>query len=250
MKLKKSLGQHFLHDEQILHRIGAALPDVLNVPVLEVGAGAGALTKHLLLKDNMHLKVVEIDKEKCNILRKQFVDLVIIQQDVLTMSIPFTEPFWVVGNFPYYISTQIMFKLLDWKNELMGVVGMFQKEVAERICSKHNSKQYGILSVLLQSYFDVTYLFDVPPTAFTPPPKVMSGVIKLTPTPNAFEGNFSQLRFIVKAAFNQRRKMLRNSLKSAITPEDLQRTIFTKRPEHLSPNEFQALLPYLIKTLL
>jgi 16S rRNA (adenine1518-N6/adenine1519-N6)-dimethyltransferase len=158
------------------------------------------------------------------------------------MNAPFEGEFVVAGNFPYNISTQIVFQILDWKNQVPLMLGMFQKEVAERIVAKPHSKAYGILSVLTQAFYDVTYLFDVPPTSFTPPPKVMSGVILLK-RKAVFPVIASEKSFyhIVKMAFGQRRKMLRNPLKPYFTPAQLEDPIFTKRAENLSYNDYAAL---------
>jgi 16S rRNA (adenine1518-N6/adenine1519-N6)-dimethyltransferase len=155
---------------------------------------------------------------------------------------PFEEPFTVVGNFPYNISSQILFRVLEWKDQVPVMVGMFQKEVAKRIVSGPGNKDYGILSVLVQAYYHAEYLFDVPPESFNPPPKVDSGVIKLTRRSDVVDMR-SEKSFIgvVKAAFGQRRKMLRNPLKGMFTPEILQEDIFTKRPEQLSVSDFAAL---------
>ncbi len=183
MQLKKSLGQHFLKDENICQNIVQALLQQPFHQLLEVGPGGGALTKYLLKIPNISFKAVELDDEKVAYLNNKFPQLRnnIIHQDFLDIVIPFTDNFTVVGNFPYNISTQIVFKLLDWKTQVECMVGMFQKEVAERIAAKPGSKTYGVISVLVQAYFSVEYLFDVPPQSFDPPPKVMSGVIRMRP---------------------------------------------------------------------
>jgi 16S rRNA (adenine1518-N6/adenine1519-N6)-dimethyltransferase len=242
--VKKSLGQHFLKDEQVCRYIVEALQQDPFERLLEVGPGGGALTKFLLPLPGVEFKAVELDTEKVAYLEHVYPVLrgSIIHQDVLKMDKPFTAPFTVVGNFPYNISSQILFKVLDWKESVPVMIGMFQKEVAERIVSKHGSKVYGILSVLIQAFYDVEYLFDVPPASFDPPPKVMSGVIRLrkkaVPADIKSERHLS---ILVKAAFNQRRKMLRNPLKAYFKEEDLQDEIFTKRAEQLSLDQFAAL---------
>ena len=189
-------------------------------------------------------KAVELDREKVAYLLHTYPQLEgkLINEDFLETAIPFEGQFTLVGNFPYNISTQIVFKVLDWKEHVPVMIGMFQKEVAERIAAKPNSKAYGILSVLTQAFYDVTYLFDVPPTAFTPPPKVMSGVIKLTRKDN-FPKFVSEKLFyhIVKMAFGQRRKMLRNPLKPYFSAAQLQDPLFTKRAENLTFEDYAAL---------
>lgn len=242
--LKKSLGQHFLKDENVCHKIVDALRLHTFNNLLEVGAGAGALTKHLLNIDNINFKAVELDDEKVAYLQQHYSSLKnkIIHQDFLKTDVPFTDEFMVVGNFPYNISTQILFKVLDWKLQVPVIIGMFQKEVAERVAATHGSKTYGIISVLMQAFYDVEYLFDVPPQSFNPPPKVMSGVIKLIRKKQV--ANFKtekQFFAVVKAAFNQRRKMLRNPLKGMFDADVLQDEIFAKRAEQLSVEDFAAL---------
>ena len=178
--LKKSLGQHFLKDEIIIKKIIDAVKKESFTNLLEVGPGAGALTKHLASLPNVNFKAVELDEEKVDYLVQKYPLLKdkIIHQSFLDIDKPFDEPFTVIGNFPYNISTQILFKILDWKDEVPCVIGMFQKEVAQRAASKEGSKVYGVLSVLVQAYYDVEYLFDVSNECFNPPPKVQSGVIK------------------------------------------------------------------------
>ncbi len=242
--LKKSLGQHFLKDESICVRIVDELKQLEYSNLVEVGAGAGALTKYLLKIPNINFKAVELDDEKIVYLKKEFPQLQdkIIHQDFLETNPPFNDEFIVVGNFPYNISTQILFKVLEWREQVPHVIGMFQKEVAERVAAKHGNKTYGIISVLIQAYYQVEYLFDVPSSAFNPPPKVVSGVIKLTRKKEALQFS-SEKKFIalVKAAFNQRRKMLRNPVKSMFDAEILKEEIFTKRAEQLSIEDFAAL---------
>ncbi|MEI2747714.1 MAG: 16S rRNA (adenine(1518)-N(6)/adenine(1519)-N(6))-dimethyltransferase RsmA [Ferruginibacter sp.] len=242
--LKKSLGQHFLKDEQIIHQIIDALKKHPFERLLEVGPGAGALTKQLLQLPAIDFKAVELDEEKVQYLLKTYPVLKdkIISNSFLDIDIPFTEPFVVIGNFPYNISTQILFKILEWKDEVPVIIGMFQKEVAERAASKPGSKVYGVLSALVQAYYDVEYLFDVPPGSFNPPPKVMSGVICLTRRKQPLEFKSDRAYWVlVKTAFNQRRKTLRNAVKAQFTPEILQEEIFNKRAEALSIEDFAAL---------
>ena len=238
--LKKSLGQHFLHDEDICHRIVESLsPNATTV--LEIGPGGGAITKYLIEKKFTNYLCVEIDEEKVNYLHKTYPALQghIIHKDFLHMDIPYEGPFSVIGNFPYNISSQIVFKVLDWRDQVFEVVGMFQKEVALRIASKNGSKDYGILSVLTQVYYDVSYLFDIPATCFTPPPKVVSGLIRLQRNQNPFGiDDYNSFRKFVKAAFSQRRKTLRNSLKSSFPADKLQEPIFGQRAEQLSIQAF------------
>lgn len=242
--LKKSLGQHFLNDVQICLQIKAALGEEPIDQLLEVGPGAGALTQHILGLPLKAFKAVELDREKVAYLLHTYPQLEgkLINEDFLETAIPFEGQFTLVGNFPYNISTQIVFRVLDWKDQVPVMIGMFQKEVAERIAAKPHSKAYGILSVLTQAFYDVDYLFDVPPSAFTPPPNVMSGVIRLKRKTEFPE--FSSLKsfyHIVKMAFGQRRKMLRNPLKPYFTTEQLQDPIFTKRAENLTYQDFADL---------
>jgi 16S rRNA (adenine1518-N6/adenine1519-N6)-dimethyltransferase len=242
--LKKSLGQHFLKDESICKKIVEALQLNSFSQLLEVGAGAGALTKYLIDLPHINFKTVEVDDEKVPYLLAHFPSLQgkIIHQDFLQIQAPFENEFLLIGNFPYNISSQILFKVLDWKMQVPVVIGMFQKEVAVRVAAKPNSKDYGIISVLIQAFYDVEYLFDVPPTCFNPPPKVMSGVIQLT-RKKEFANFKSEKQFftLVKAAFNQRRKMLRNPLKPLFDAAILQEELFTKRAENLSVEDFANL---------
>ena len=242
--LKKSLGQHFLKDENICKQIVAALHQKPFERLVEVGPGAGALTKYLLPLDGFEFKTVELDDEKVAYLYKTFPSITgkIIHKDFLAIPAPFEESFTVVGNFPYNISSQILFKILDWKDQVPVVIGMFQKEVAQRVAAKEGSKTYGIISILIQAWYDVEYLFDVPPESFNPPPKVMSGVIRLTRKSTTCEVK-SDKAFVqlVKMAFNQRRKMMRNAVKGLFQPEILEDAFFNKRAEQVSIAEFAAL---------
>ncbi len=213
-------------------------------PLLEVGPGGGALTKYLLEIPNTDFKAVELDDEKVQYLTKTYPILAdkIIHKDILDMSAPFDGQFTVVGNFPYNISTQIVFKVLEWKTQVPVCIGMFQKEVADRIAAGPGSKVYGITSVLTQAFYTVEYLFDVPPISFNPPPKVMSGVIRMKRrTEFANIKTEKSLFTLVKLAFNQRRKTLRNATKSIFSAEVLADPIFDKRAEQLSVDDFAAL---------
>ena len=242
--LKKSLGQHFLKDENICKQIVASLQQHPFDRLVEVGPGAGALTKYLLPLKGFEFKAVELDNEKVVYLHKTVPAIAgkIINADFLHIDAPFDDTFTVVGNFPYNISSQILFKILDWKDQVPVVIGMFQKEVAQRVAAKEGSKTYGIISILIQYYYDVEYLFDVPPESFNPPPKVMSGVIRLTRKTSHFEVK-SDKAFVqlVKMAFNQRRKMMRNAVKSLFLPAVLEDAFFNKRAEQISIEEFAAL---------
>ncbi|MBI2731388.1 MAG: ribosomal RNA small subunit methyltransferase A [Sphingobacteriales bacterium] len=242
--LKKSLGQHFLKDENICRKIVEALMVYPLKNLAEVGPGGGALTKYLLQIPDINFKAVEIDKEKVEFLEKTYPQIKdkIIHESFLDTTQPFEEKFTIVGNFPYNISTQILFKVLEWKDDVECVAGMFQKEVAQRIASKEGNKTYGVLSVLVQAFFKVEYLFDVHENSFNPPPKVKSGVIRLLPLPQK-PGMKSEKAFflLVKTAFNQRRKTLRNAVRGLFTPEVLEEDIFNKRAEQLSVNDFALL---------
>jgi len=242
--LKKSLGQHFLKDENICRKIVEQLQKNSFSQLLEVGPGGGALTKYLLQIQNINFKAVELDDEKVNYLISIFPDLnsKIIHQSFLDIDIPFEGAFTVIGNFPYNISSQILFKVLEWKNNVECVVGMFQKEVAQRVAAKEGNKVYGVISVLVQAFYNVEYLFDVSEQSFQPPPKVKSGVIRLLPnkeTPDM--RNEKDFFILVKTAFNQRRKTLRNAVRNLFETETLEDNIFDKRAEQLSVKQFAAL---------
>lgn len=242
--LKKSLGQHFLKDEDICRRIVEELKKCSFQNLVEVGPGGGALTKYLVELPCVNFKAVEVDDEKILFLKNTYPQLnnKIIHQSILNIEPPFSEAFAVVGNFPYNISTQILFKILDWKKDITGTVGMFQKEVAQRIAAKEGNKVYGVTSVLVQTFFDVQYLFDVSPNSFTPPPKVESGVIRLLPKKEAVPVQDEKKLFVlVKAAFNQRRKTIRNAVKHLFDLPVLEAEIFSKRAEQLSVTDFAAL---------
>lgn len=246
IRAKKSLGQHFLHDAAIAQRIVASLSENAGT-VLEVGPGTGALTALLLQRTDIVTYAVEIDKESIACLQARFPAWGgrLIAGDFLALPLNdcFQTPFAVIGNFPYHISSQIFFKVLENRNRIPEVVGMIQKEVAERIACRAGSKTYGILSVLLQAYYRIEYLFTVHEQAFTPPPKVKSAVIRLTRNAVAQLDCDEQLFVkVVKATFNQRRKVIRNSIKALtgtlLLPEH---RYFSMRPEQLNVDEFVEL---------
>lgn len=247
--LKKSLGQHFLHDENICKKIIAALKEESYLQLLEVGPGAGAITKYLLQISDVQFKAVEIDNEKADYLEATFpaIQNEILRADFLQITAPFEDEFVVIGNFPYNISSQILFKILEWKNQVPVIIGMFQKEVAQRIAAQPGNKVYGILSVLIQAYYAVEYLFDVLPSSFNPPPKVISGVIRLRRKDEILViKNERAFTVLVKTAFNQRRKTLRNATRSLFDEVVLQQAIFNKRAEQLAITDF-AQLTFLMK---
>lgn len=243
VKAKKHLGQHFLKDLSIAQKIADTLSFSGYRKTLEIGPGMGVLTQFLLKKDT-DVFVIEIDRESVAYLENHFPKLEnkIISGDFLKFDVVhyFKEPFAVIGNFPYNISSQIVFKMLDLRAHIPEFSGMFQKEVAERICEKAGSKTYGILSVLVQAFYDAEYLFTVSENVFNPPPKVKSGVLRLVRKANFQLACDEKLFFsVVKNAFQQRRKTLRNSLKSFIDSENLKsEPIFDKRPEQLSWETF------------
>jgi 16S rRNA (adenine1518-N6/adenine1519-N6)-dimethyltransferase len=244
VKAKKHLGQHFLIDESI----AAAIADTLNFEgyddVLEIGPGMGVLTKYLLEKP-ITTYVIEIDTESVTYLENNFPKLKgkIISKDFLKYNINETfegKQFGIIGNFPYNISTQIVFRMLEYRNQIPEFSGMFQKEVAERICEKKGTKAYGILSVLVQAFYQADYLFTVDEHVFNPPPKVKSGVLRLRRKEDFSLPCGEKLFFtVVKTAFQQRRKTLRNSLKTLNLSDNLREdTIFDLRPEQLNVQQF------------
>lgn len=242
--LKKSLGQHFLKDENVCRKIIAALVQHPFSRLLEVGPGGGALTKHLLEIPDLVFYAVEVDDEKVNYLLQTYPSLKerIIHKDFLEMEIPFEQRFTIVGNFPYNISTQILFKVLEWKDKVECMVGMFQKEVAQRVAADPGNKVYGVTSVLVQAFFSVEYLFDVSEGSFQPPPKVKSGVLRLLPRKEMLPMKSEKEFFLlVKTAFNQRRKTLRNAVKGLFDAAILEDELFNKRAEQLRIEEFAAL---------
>ena len=245
VRAKKHLGQHFLTDKNIAVKIVNSLnPGTGYKTVLEVGPGMGILSDILLADKEYETFLIDIDTESYEFLRKKYPDAKgrIINADFLEMDCGayFTGPIAIIGNFPYNISSQILFKILDNRAQVIEVVGMFQKEVAERCTAKPGSKEYGILSVFLQAYYNIEYLFTVKAGVFNPPPKVLSGVIRLTRNKtvalNCDEKLFWQ---VVKAGFNQRRKTLRNALSSMINKENMQNEpLLDLRAERLSVNDF------------
>ncbi len=244
VKAKKHLGQHFLRDENIAKKIANTLSFSGYKKVLEIGPGMGVLTKYLLQKD-ITTYVIEIDSESVEYLQSNFLNLAprIIEKNFLKYDLNevFSESqFAIIGNFPYNISTQIVFKTLEMREQIPEFSGMFQKEVAQRICENEGSKAYGILSVLTQAFYDAEYLFTVPPSVFNPPPKVESGVLRLTRKENFDLSCDEKLFFrVVKTGFQQRRKTLRNSLKTFNLSDNLKaNVIFDKRPEQLSVDSF------------
>lgn len=245
---KKALGQHFLTDLSVAERIAATLDDYVGMPVVEIGPGMGVLTRFLL--DRGHdLRVVELDGESVEYLRKEFPDLEgrIIEGDFLKMSdtdlVAGEGPFCVIGNYPYNISSQIFFKVLDWRRRVACCSGMLQREVAERLCAAPGTKTRGILSVLLQVWYSTDYLFTVSENVFNPPPKVKSGVVKLVRNDVDYPGcDPALLRLVVKTSFGQRRKTLRNSLRGLLTAENTfpesAAPMLALRPEQLSVDQF------------
>jgi 16S rRNA (adenine1518-N6/adenine1519-N6)-dimethyltransferase len=244
VKAKKHLGQHFLNDESIAAAIAATLNFEGYNDVLEIGPGMGVLTKYLLEK-SITTYVIEIDTESVTYLENNFPKLKgkIISKDFLKYNINETfedKQFGIIGNFPYNISTQIVFRTLEYRNQIPEFAGMFQKEVAERICEKKGTKAYGILSVLVQAFYDAEYLFTVDEHVFNPPPKVKSGVLRLRRKKDFSLPCGEKLFFtVVKTAFQQRRKTLRNSLKTLNLSDNLREdTIFDLRPEQLNVQQF------------
>lgn len=251
VRAKKNLGQHFLKDEDIARRIADTLsvenlpagqPEWGELPILEIGPGMGVLTKYLM-DTGRPLKAIELDHESVEFLNHLYPDLDVIEADFLKMNLDdiFPGEFALIGNYPYNISSQIFFKVLDYREKIPVVSGMLQKEVAERICSGPGSKVYGILSVLLQAWYDCDYLFNVEPFVFTPPPKVRSGVLRLTRNSRRTLGvDEAFFKTVVKTAFGQRRKTLRNSLAPLIARSGatLPDALLALRPERLSVDDF------------
>ncbi len=244
VKPKKALGQHFLKDLSIAQRIADTVAEYKGTPILEIGPGMGVLTQYLLEAEH-DVKVVELDQESVVYLEQNFPDLKgrIIADDFLKLKLDqlYKGPFCVIGNYPYNISSQIFFKVLDYKDNIPCCSGMIQKEVAERLAGKPGTKAYGIISVLLQAWYDIEYLFTVSETVFNPPPKVKSAVIKMTRNQRTDLGCDEKLfKTVVKTTFNQRRKTLRNSIKPILGKEfpDYHLPVFDKRPEQLSVEQF------------
>jgi len=241
VRAKKHLGQHFLNDKSIANRIIDSLTWEDYNQVLEIGPGMGVLTK-FLIEAKQNISVVEIDHESVEFLQKNYPELTVYSEDFLKMDLNRhfnQEPICILGNFPYNISTQIVFKIIENRNQIPEMVGMFQKEVAERICSKEGSKVYGILSVLTQAYYTTEYLFTVSEQVFTPPPKVKSGVMRMRRHTEKLEVDEKLFFNVVKLAFNQRRKTLRNALKSILpSGTDFEDKVFQLRAEQLSVDGF------------
>lgn len=244
VRAKKFLGQHFLKDLSVAQRIADTIAEGR---VLEIGPGMGVLTQYLLKNPNLQTTAIEIDRESVAYLKEWYPELHLIEGDFLKLDLSVIYPdgeFCVIGNYPYNISSQIFFKVLDHKDRIPICSGMIQKEVAERIASKPGKKAYGILSVLLQAYYDIEYLFTVDEHVFNPPPKVKSAVIRMTRNNRQGLGcDESLFKNVVKTAFNQRRKQMRNSLMGLVGKDNpiLNDPIFTKRPEQLSVDEFISL---------
>ena len=254
VRAKKYLGQHFLKDLEIARRIAESLPLREAMPVVEVGPGMGVLTRFLLENPLIDLTAVEIDRESVEYLHNHYPDLKLIEGDFLKMDLAalFPDKFCIIGNFPYNISSQIFFKVLDYRDKIPCVAGMIQKEVAERIASKPGKKAYGILSVLMQAFYTADYLFTVSEQVFDPPPKVKSAVIRFTRNEvQHLDCDEKLFKTVVKTAFNQRRKTMRNSLKPLVSKESLMYAdaIFDKRPEQLGVAEFVELTNMVEKAL-
>lgn len=257
---KKNLGQHFLTDLSIAHRIADTVDACPGIPVLEIGPGMGVLTQFLIEKPR-EVKAVEIDRESVSYLTEHFPKLSghILSDDFLRMDLREVfggRPFVLTGNYPYDISSQIFFKMLDYRELIPCCTGMIQREVAERISSPAGNKQYGILSVMIQAWYNVEYLFTVDENVFNPPPKVKSAVIRMTRNGRESLGcDESLFRRVVKATFGQRRKMLRVSLRQLFpkgklpSPDFFAQEIMTRRPEQLSVDEFAALTNQVANTL-
>jgi len=246
VRAKKNLGQHFLKDLNIAKKIVDSLDGEQANKVLEIGPGMGVLTQYLLPNKNFETHVVEIDTESVAYLKEHYPELEgrIIGEDFLRFDLSklFDEPFSVIGNFPYNISSQIFFRVLDYRDQIPEVVCMIQKEVAERMSANPGCKAYGILSVLMQAFYNIDYLFTVGEKVFDPPPKVKSAVIRMRRNTTTDLKCSEPLFFrVVKTGFNQRRKTLRNSLKSVLGELKLEDEIMSKRPEQLSVQEFVEL---------
>ena len=243
VRAKKYLGQHFLKDEGIASRIADSLGHTPRM--LEIGPGMGVLTKYLYQRPEVDFRAVELDSESVTYLHNYYPDLQVIEGDFLALDLTslFHDSFAVIGNFPYNISSQILFKVYDNRTLIPEVVGMFQKEVAERVAASPGSKTYGILSVLLSAFYDIEYLFTVPEHVFAPPPKVKSAVIRLRRNGiTSLECDESLFTKVVKTGFNQRRKTLRNALKPLGVPlEQLPADLLALRAEQLSVADFVRL---------
>lgn len=241
VRAKKFLGQHFLIDEGIAQRIVGSLTG-RTANLIEIGPGMGVLTKYLIDKPELNFHVIEIDRESVAWLHEHYPTLDVIEGDFLKLDLNtlFQDSFAIIGNFPYNISSQILFRVFECRNQAIEMVGMFQKEVAERVAAGPGSKTYGILSVLLSAFYNIEYLFTVSEHVFNPPPKVKSAVIRLTRNDvTSLECDEKLFVRVVKAGFNQRRKTLRNALRSADLPiESVDDSFLAKRAEQLSVNDF------------
>lgn len=244
VKPKKALGQHFLTDLSVARRIAATLPDDPSLAVAEVGPGMGVLTQ-FVKETHPRLTAIELDRESVAWLGEHFPGLRVVEGDFLHMNLTEvmgTGEFAVIGNYPYNISSQIFFKVLDYRKQIPFCSGMLQREVAERLAAPPGTKARGILSVLLQMWYDVEYLFTVSEGVFNPPPKVKSGVIKMTRNSRTDAGcDESRFRAIVKATFGQRRKTIRNSIRSVIPDFPSDHPLAQKRPEQLTVDDFISL---------
>ncbi|MBM3430840.1 MAG: 16S rRNA (adenine(1518)-N(6)/adenine(1519)-N(6))-dimethyltransferase RsmA [Bacteroidetes bacterium] len=248
VRAKKHLGQHFLKDEKICERISTTFSRHQNCHrVLEIGPGMGALSQYLFLQEDLHVVLMDIDEESVNFLHEKYPEKKeqILYGDFLRLNPDTYFPnvnFSVVGNFPYNISSQILFKCLEFRNRIPEIMGMFQKEVAVRVAERPGSKEYGITSVLLQAFYDIEYCFTVDEHVFSPPPKVKSGVIRCTRNNRESLSCDERLFFqVVKMAFNQRRKTLRNSLKQLLKGYELPSKFQQERPEQLGVSDFEEL---------
>jgi len=255
VKPKKHLGQHFLTDKAVARAIVDAI-DPSTENLIEIGAGTGVLTQYILERKIPNFKIIEIDTESVNYLLSHFENMNahVIEADFLHFKLEtiFPDSFSLIGNFPYNISNQILFKVYDYRDQVEEVVGMFQKEVAERIASKPGSKKYGILSVLLQAYYDIEYLFTVNEDVFNPPPKVKSGVIRLRRNDiEKLDCDEALFKTVIKTAFNQRRKTLGNALKSMGAKEwpEEYKVILSKRAEQLGVADFVLLTNLAVQTI-
>ena len=244
VRAKKFLGQHFLTDLTVAQKIAET---ITSGRTIEIGPGMGVLTQYLLKNPQIHLTAIEIDRESVAYLREWYPELDLVEGDFLKLDLNELIPegeFNVIGNYPYNISSQIFFKVLEYKDRIPVCSGMIQKEVAERLASKPGKKAYGILSVLLQAYYDIEYLFTVDEHVFNPPPKVKSAVIRMTRNKRRrLDCDEALFKTIVKTSFNQRRKQMRNSLQQLVGKGNpiLEEKIFTMRPEQLSVEEFVEL---------
>lgn len=256
VKPKKFLGQHFLKDDNIAKKI-AEIPVYNNDTLyLEIGPGTGVLTRFILEQKPRHYCAIEVDTESVAYLQKHYPNLSVLHKDFLKLDLHQIlleykcKNIYIIGNFPYNISSQILVKAFENRDIISGLTGMLQKEVCDRIKSPHGSKEYGILSVYLQAVYNVTYHFTVPPSVFNPPPKVNSGVISLIPNPSkTLQCPEDRFKLIIRSTFNHRRKMLRNTLKPFIQSTEQQEKLspyLDKRPEQLTPGEFQKIVNILI----